>query len=265
MLSRVTANRYHDTVRSGRTKPCFLGCIQADGTEVELIVKLRGSEMTVRSQITEAVTALLAADLDLPVPEPFLVNIEADFAATIPNPPMRTRAQQSLGWNFGSKKLPPGFATIPTDKPIPQALVQTAGEILAFDVFVCNPDRTVANPNCLTNGRELAIYDHELAFRMDGILGWVPPWETGGITFPKGQPPRLRHVFQEQLRGVPLDLERLAGAFEVVTPTRLQEYREALPAEWGRNGKDLDNILDYILKLRDNVSISIANLKGVLR
>ena len=45
-----------------------------------------------------------------------------------------------------------------------------AAEILAFDTFIANPDRTVENPNCQSNGREFAIFDHELAFRMEGIL-----------------------------------------------------------------------------------------------
>ena len=265
MLSRVTASRFHETARSGRNKPCFLGCAQEDGPEIEVYVKFCGPEMTIRSQITEAVTALLAADLDLPVPEPFLVNVEADFAATIPDLPARARAQQSLGWNFGSRKLPPGFSTIPTDKPISQALIQTAAEILAFDMFICNPDRTVANPNCLSNGRELAIYDHELAFFTDGIIGWQPPWVPGGIVLPKGQPPRTRHVFQEELRGVPLDFERFIGAFDVVTPARMQEYRAALPQPWVGNGSVIDPMLDYIQQLGHNIRSSVANLKGALK
>ena len=263
MLSRVSASRYHETARSGRNKPCLLGCTQDEGAEVELYVKFCGPEMTLRSQIAEAVTALLAADLDLPVPEPFLVKVDADFAATIPDVPARVLARQSLGWNFGSKKLPPGFATIPTDRPIPQTLVATAAEILAFDMFIGNPDRSVANPNCLTNGRELAIYDHELAFFTEGIIGWIPPWEPGGIVFPKGQPPRVRHVFLEELLGVPIDLDRLIGAFDVVTPTRVGEYRAALPAEWG--GKVLDAMLDYILQLGQKIVLSVTNVKGALQ
>ena len=263
MLSRVTAIRYHETVRSGRTHPCIFWCMQADGTEVELIVKLSGAEMTLRSQIAEAVAALLAADLDLPVPEPFLVNVEADFVASIPDSAVRTRAQNAVGWNFGSKKLPPGFATIPADKPIPQALAATAAEILAFDIFICNPDRSVANPNCLTNGRQLAIYDHELAFFTEGIIGWTPPWEPGGIALPKGQPPRVRHVFLEELRGTPVDLDRMIGAFDTITPARLQEYRAALPPEW--DGRVLGTMLDYILQLRQSIALSVANLKGALQ
>lgn len=265
MLSRVTASRYHDSVRTGRTKPCFLGCTQSDGTEVELIVKLSGPEMSIRSQMTEALAAMIAADLDLPVPEPFLVDVDADFVATIVDPVVRTRAACSLGWNFGSKKLPPGFATIPVERQIPQPLLQTAAEILAFDTFFCNPDRTVANPNCLTNGRTLAIFDHELAFRGDVILGWSPPWHAGGVLLPKGLPPQTRHVFLEQLRGVPVDLERFTGAFDVFTTERLQQYREVLPEEWVGDGQVINAMLDYVRALRQNITTSVANLRGALQ
>jgi hypothetical protein len=87
------------------------------------------------------------------------------------------------------------------------------------------------SPNCLSNGREFAIFDHELAFFMDGILGWKPPWEPCAIQFPKGLPSAVRHVFLEELRGQPTDLRRLAGAFEAVSRSRLNEYRAALPAD----------------------------------
>jgi hypothetical protein len=62
------------------------------------------------------------------------------------------------------------FTNYERHQTIPQALLPMAAEILAFDTFIANPDRTVENPNCQSNGREFAIFDHELAFRMEGIL-----------------------------------------------------------------------------------------------
>jgi hypothetical protein len=123
----------------------------------------------------------------------------------------------------------------------------------------------VANPNCLSNGRELAIFDHELAFFMDGILGWRPPWEAVGIQFPKGQPPEVRHVFLEELRGQATDLRRLVGAFEAVSRSRLNEYRAALPAEWIGDGSRVDGVLDYIDALQANIEKAIQQFDEALR
>jgi hypothetical protein len=64
-----------------------------------------------------------------------------------------------------------------------------------------NPDRTVENPNCQSNGSQFGIFDHELAFRTEGVLFWKPPWEKSGINFPKAQPDRSRHVFVDHVRG----------------------------------------------------------------
>jgi hypothetical protein len=255
----------------GKTAPALVTCVQADGSDVELVVKFAGGcEGGTGALLREAVAALVAADLDLPVPEPFVVNLGPEFVATIPVTDDRCRlakqhAAASLGWNYGSKKLPAGFLTILKGQPIPLALMPAAAEILAFDTFIANPDRTVQNPNCQSNGREFAIFDHELAFRTEGVLFWRPPWERGGVTFPKGQPDNLRHVFLDQVRGSKQDLRRLGGAFDLLTDARLNEYHSALPAEWLGDGSDFGRILEYIQALKQNVSSAIGNLSEALR
>jgi hypothetical protein len=244
--------------------PWFATCVNSAGDEIELVVKFSaGCEMRHRSLMNEALAALLAVDLDLPVPEPFLVRVEADLAATILEDEHRKRAMASVGWNFGSKKLPPGFATFPVEKPLPRDLLATAAEILAFDVFVANPDRRERNPNVLFNGRELAIYDHELAFFFEGTISWKSPWEPGSIRL-KNMPLGESHVFLRELTGKPHDFTRLSGAFEAISAERLSEYRDAIPEEWIGDGKTIQQILDYIGQLRDNVGAAIVQLKGAL-
>jgi hypothetical protein len=271
MLTPVTATTFHRPMGVGKTAPSLVTCVSADGSEVELVVKFAGGcEAGIGSLLREAVAALMAADLDLPVPEPFLVKVEADFVATIPESNERYRlakrnAAASCGWNFRSKKLPAGFSTILKGRTIPQALMPMAAEILAFDTFTANPDRTVGNPNCQSNGREFGIFDHELAFRTEGVLFWKPPWEKGGINFLKGQPDRSRHVFLDELRGSEPDFRRFGGAFDVLTDARLNEYRSALPNEWIDDGGDIGRILEYVRALKQNVDLAITNLSEALR
>jgi hypothetical protein len=271
MLARVTATYFHRPMGVGKTAPSLVTCLHADGSEVELVVKFAGGcEGGTGSLLREAVAALMAADLDLPVPEPFLVNLQADFVATIPDTDERYRlakrhAAASLGWNFGSKKLPPGFSTILKGQTMPLALRPAAAEILAFDTFISNPDRTVENPNCQSNGSQFGIFDHELAFRTEGVLFWKPPWEKGAIYFPKAQPDRFRHVFVDQVRGSEPDFRRFGGAFDVLTAARLNEYQSALPIEWVGDGSDTGRILEYIRALKENVGSAISNLSEALR
>jgi hypothetical protein len=206
---------------------------------------------------------MLAADLDLPVPEPFLLTVEADFVQAIPDATAKAQALKSPHVAFGSKKLPPGFATYPVEKPLPRVLVGAAAEIFAFDHLIANPDRTVANPNLLFNGKAFGIYDHELAFITEGVLGWRPPWEPGAAHFPPGDPKSV-HVFQEELRGQTLDLNRLSGAFEAIADERIAEYRQALPPEWLVDAAGVDRIIEYIRALKENLPTAINQLQGAL-
>jgi hypothetical protein len=108
MLRQVTAVRFDGRVGSGKTHPCRIACADAEGDEHELIVKfVAGCERKIPGLIAEAVTAILGIDLDLPVPEPFLVKVELDFVGTIPDDEMSALARASLGWNFGSKNCRP--------------------------------------------------------------------------------------------------------------------------------------------------------------
>jgi hypothetical protein len=100
---------------------------------------------------------------------------------------------------------------------------------------------------------------------MAGLLFWKPPWERGGICFPKGQPDRVRHVFVDELRGRELDLRRFGGAFDVLTDARLAEYQSALPAEWLQDGGDIGQILAYVRALKKNVDLAISNVSEALR
>lgn len=86
MFAPVTATYFHGPVKTGKTALALMTCVQADGSEVELVVKFAaGCEGGTGALLREAVVAFMAADLDLPVPEPFLVKLEPDFVATIPD------------------------------------------------------------------------------------------------------------------------------------------------------------------------------------
>lgn len=97
----------------------------------------------------EAIAAMLATDLDLPVPEPFLVALEPEFIAGLPDEIVATMARRSSPLAFGSQHLPPGYTSWPVGKAIPKEALATAAEIFAFDALIVNDDRRPENPNCL--------------------------------------------------------------------------------------------------------------------
>lgn len=263
MLDLVTAIRFDGRVQTGRTMPCRLACELAAGDEVEVVAKLSaGCDRRIAALVSEAIAAMLAADLDLPVPEPFLVKLDAEFVATIPDQTVVEIARRSNPIAFGSKSLPPGFTSWPVSKPVPKDALNVAADILAFDALIANADRRAENPNCLFNGTTLAIFDHELAFVTEGVIGWRPPWELGALESLRRSP---SHLFSEQLRGRALDFNRLAGAWAAITDARLTAYRGALPSEWNDAAETADKALKHIAAVRDNLALALQEIARVLK
>jgi hypothetical protein len=248
-------------MESGRTRPLLMGCERSDGVEIELVVKLKAAcDMKTRSLMNEAIGAMFAADLGLPVPEPFLVRIDSNFAGSLEDADLRNLAMQSVGLNYGSKKLT-GYSIFPFGLRMSGSGLVLAAEILAFDVFIENPDRRIENPNILHDGKDFAIYDHELAFGFDFILGWTPPWKRVG----GGHFPIEKHVLYGAVRNKPISLDRLENSLKSLTDSRLQEYGQALPDEWIGEGIEVSAVLEYIAELRNNATNAIEWLTGVLR
>lgn len=262
MLSHVTAVRFDRRVQSGRTVPCSLTCEAAGGAEVEVVAKLSdGCDRKVTALVMEAIAAMLAADLDLPVPEPFLVTLEPEFIAGVPDETVADMARRSNPVAFGSKHLPPGYTSWPVGKAIPKDALATAAEIFAFDALIVNDDRRPANPNCLFSGSSLAIYDHEMAFFTEGIVGWQPPWEIGSLESFKQT---RRHLVSEQLCGKAVNFDRFAGAWLTVTNERLAAYRAALPDAWNAASQHADEALLYIGQVRDNIEAALQEVRRVI-
>lgn len=265
MLEAVSAIRFDRRMSSGKTWPCLLVCQRDSGEEIEIVAKFSaGFERGVGGVVTEAIAAMLAADLGLPVPEPFLVEFDAEFASLIRplDSGVAERAARSASVAFGSRKLPPGFTLYPSGKSIQRDMLIQAAEIFAFDTLIQNADRRPSNPNCLYNGRNFACFDHELAFITEGIIGWQPPWVVGGLESYKHS---NRHLFFLELQGKVLDLSRLKGAWLTITDARLHSYREALPKEWADDKGVAEKAIKFIAQLRDNIDSAIAEVERVLR
>ncbi|MHB1591985.1 MAG: HipA family kinase [Sulfuricella sp.] len=263
MLRLVTAVRFDGRAKSGRTVPCRLTCAAADGAEVEVVAKLSdGCDRKVTALAMESIAAMLAADLDLPVPEPLLVVLEPEFIAGLPDEIVAAMARRSNPLAFGSKHLPPGYTSWPVGKAIPKDAIAMAAEIFAFDALIVNDDRRPANPNCLFSGASLAIYDHEMAFpSTEGIIGWQPPWMMGSLASFKQT---RRHLFSEQLCGKAVNFDRLAGAWLAVTDERLVAYRAALPDAWNSANQHADQALVYIGQVRDNIEAALQEVRRAL-
>ena len=260
MITTVKAVTFIKALRSGRTCPCLMLCEDDNGGKFEIVVKLRaGIDSGTTGLTCELLASLLANDLDLIVPKPFIVDVDSHFYEAISDAALAERFRKSQGANFGSQYLSAGY-TWPQGRSISSSLMQMAADIFAFDLMIQNPDRRNDKPNLLRKGDELVIYDHEMAFSFLYAVGQAQyPWDNTGVGFMKD------HVFYRGLKGRELSWERLQGALEAVGDRRLKMYAEAVPDSWRQGTKDAAaRILEYIGQVRNQSKVLFEKIQEVL-
>jgi hypothetical protein len=203
---------------------------------------------------------MFAADLELPVPEPYVVRVEPALVQIIPDTEIRDLCARSSNVAFGSRLLPPSHSVWLHSRTIPQPLQQQAIEIFALDALLLNADRRPSNPNCQSNGSTFAIYDHELCF-VPPLFAPLP-WVKNGLEYLHAD--EASHLFRTGLQGTLIDLSRFAGAVEAITPTRIEQYLAALPPEWSAANPVANAAADHLSALRDNIEAAIMEVTRVL-
>jgi len=263
MLKSVTAtNFYHETI-NGRNKPVLLSVLDVNTNEhSEVYTKFSAiAENGVNALITEAIAAMLAKDLELPIPEPVLVEIDTQFIENIQIAELAFKLKESLSIGFGSTKLPSGFRTWKHGEEIDSRNIQVAADVVSFDAAIQNPDRTPKNPNSLTDGNDIAIFDHDLAFITD-VLFWKPPWEINSLNDLINN---RKHIFFNSLKGSTFSYLNYGKLWKSkITDDRLNQYGEALPLEWVKNTNKSHEILRYLKNVRDNIDGVLNEVKRVL-
>ncbi len=266
MFASVTATRLHRRTTRGRTGPFLLECEHTDGGPVEVVAKFNGPQLPVSGLVREALCAMLAADLGLPVPDFHAVELQPEFLAglALSHPDELTFLSAAVNPGFGSTQLPPGFTSWMPGRSIPRSMTAAAAEIYAFDLLIQNPDRRPDNPNLQHRGDQFAIFDHELALVTEGVLFWRPPWEPGSLST-QGVP--AQHVLYPGLRGSRPDLARLTGAWEAITDARLMEYGAALPPSWTSTDGQVHTVaraVEFMQALRNNLRRAILEITRTL-
>lgn len=252
-LPHALAESHVRSMSTGRSHPMVFQCQDEDGTElVEYVVKMRGSvDSGIKGLARELVACLLARYFGITTPQPGIVEIEAGLAAAIPHHDAREIAEKSIGPNFGTRHLGPGFTTYPVDLGLKDGQLNAAAEIFAFDALIQNPDRRRDNPNLLCPNGKLVCYDHELALAFSMIIGPpVDPCRLEDHDFVR------QHVFRRQLKNQQFNLNpftaKLAGCADGVIDTILSK----VPEEWRTD--ELDKIADHLVTASENAQKFIS-------
>ena len=155
-MRTVAATRYVTPLHEGGSLPAI---VEADDDGM-YVLKFRGAGQGSRALIAEVIGGEMARALGLPVPEIVLMELHADLARTEPDQEIQELIKNSAGLNMALDYLP---GSIMFDPVAGHPAAALASDIVWFDAYVTNVDRTARNTNMLMWHRQLTLIDHGAA------------------------------------------------------------------------------------------------------
>lgn len=263
-LPTIEALSAFDLFDKGTTEPLAVWGVDTEsGERGQYVVKFKNiGRMSPASLVYELIGAWMAKQLDLPVVEPVLVNISPEFIETsLKGKDGYRTALQSQGLNFGSKYVS-GYSNIPNDPLVlTTGTEKTAELIYVFDMFIANTDRGHQRPNVISNGSNLLIYDHELAFSfllMIPILRNKTPWVLNDADRNLYE----KHFFYKWLKEQKPDLTEHVLKLKCFNSVFWSKVYQNLPNEW-RTDKVLE-IEPYLSGIIENLPYFAESLNKTI-
>lgn len=239
----IEAERFFAFTQNGYSRPARLGCSRTNGSKVDVYIKFRGGvEAREFGLMSELLCSLLAHEIGLNVPTPFIVNLSPEFLAGVPKT-AQDLVKRSLGLNFASESAPVGFSLVPPEPRVPVALRSSAAEVFAFDVIIQNCDRKADNPNLLWDRSKIMLIDHERA------LTFAREKTT---SFSSLELDRFYdHVFYSTLSPSDAEFARMTDALGNLTAARIETLLGKIPEPW--------QVQEDLAKVRDHLSWIVEN------
>lgn len=157
MLRTVKATRYLTPLREGGSLPAV---VEADDGE-QYVMKFVGAGQGAKALIAELIGGEIARALGFRIPEIVLIEMDAAMGKTEVHEEIQDLLRASVGLNLGLRFLPSAFAYNSLLKPPIDATL--ASQIVWFDAYITNVDRTPRNVNMLLWQDDLWLIDHGAA------------------------------------------------------------------------------------------------------
>jgi hypothetical protein len=216
-LRSVRAIRYVTAFREGGSLP---GLVEADDDGL-YVVKFRGAGQGPRALVAEWLAGEIGRAVGLLVPELVAVDLEAEIADSEPHEEIHDLLVASVGRNIGLDFLPGSMTFNPAADVVSDA--DWAADVIWFDAFVTNPDRSAKNPNMLVWHGRTWLIDHGAALYVHH--SWRDPEEHARRPFERS----AEHVLLPFAGSLTDADERLAAR---VTAGLLEELVAAIPDDW---------------------------------
>jgi hypothetical protein len=210
------ATRYVTPLREGGSLPAIVEA-NDDGLYV---LKFRGAGQGPKALIAELVVGEIGRSLGLPVPEIVFVELDAALAGTEPDPEIQDLLKASAGLNLALDYLPGSVMYDPVVEKVDNEL---ASQVVWFDAYATNVDRTPRNANMLIWHKRLWLIDHGAALYFHHSWNDYPAQSRN--TFP--------HVKDHILLSSATRLREVDESFSKrLTPALIDEVVGLIPDIW---------------------------------
>lgn len=211
------------------------------------VVKLRGAAQGLQPLAAEIIAGEIARILRLNVPRIALVEITADFSEGEQDHEIHRLLSWSTGTNVGLEFVSGATMFDPAAEETMQA--EMASQIVWFDMFVLNVDRTVKNPNLLQANGQFWLIDHGAA------LYFHYKWENLEQNIGDQLPGLENHVllpFASDLTAAD------AAAHDLLSPQIFEQVVSLVPDDLFRQG-------DGFPSIQEQRSLYVTYLAGRLQ
>ena len=229
-LRSVAATRYVMPLREGGSLP---GLVEASDDGL-YVAKFRGAGQGTGALVAELIAGEIARALGLRIPELVLLDIDPQLANAEPDEEIQELLAKSAGLNLGVDFLPGALPFNPAVGPAPDP--DLAADIVWFDAFVTNVDRTARNTNLLMWHGNLWLIDHGASLYFPYAASPTPGADRAPFPLIKD------HVLLPVASSVAAADERMAPS---VTAAVLDGVLEAVPANWLDDG-GVQRYRDYL-------------------
>jgi hypothetical protein len=216
-LRSVRATRYVTAFREGGSLP---GLVEADDDGL-YVVKFRGAGQGPRALVAEWLAGELGRALGLLVPDIVAVDLDAEIAESEPHEEIHDLLVASVGRNLGLDFLPGALTFNPAADTVADR--DWAADVVWFDAFVTNPDRSAKNPNMLVWHGRTWLIDHGAALYVHHT--WRDPEEHARRSFERS----AEHVLLPYAGSLEAADERLAPR---LGEELLVALADEIPGDW---------------------------------
>ena len=217
MIRTVRATRYVTPLREGGSLPAI---VEADDLGL-YVLKFRGAGQGPLALVAELIAGEIGRALGLNVPEIVFVDVDAALGRNEPDEEIRDLLRASVGLNLGLDYLPGSTMFDPAAGD--SAGGSLASQVVWFDAFVTNVDRTARNPNLLYWHKTLYLIDHGAA------LYFHHDWATAA-RFAESV---FSQIAQHVLLPWAVDIERAAAALRTkLAPDTFSRILSQVPGAW---------------------------------